>query len=76
MTMTAQEMRERLEAAGRYPRVTRTEMDNGIFYFSLDYIGLGQFVTWEGVVYAVQYGWIWMSFTNGLNIYGAELEPV
>lgn len=75
MTMNAKEMRDRLTAAGRYPRLEWSE-DGGIFYWSLSYLGAGQFVTWEDVTYSVTYGWEWVQFPNGLSIYCAEVEPV
>jgi len=74
--MDAQEQREKLLAAERYPRMEYTEMDNGFFYFTLDKLSKGDIVTWKDVEYVVRYSWTWLKFKNGFEIYAAEVDPV
>jgi len=74
--MDAQEQRDRLKSGGRFPRMEYSEMDFAYFYFSFEYYGEGEKITFEGHDYEVDYSWVWMKFKNGLEIYVSEVEPV
>lgn len=55
------------------PEMVYSEMDNGIFWKSLESYDTGDVIIYEGKEYVVRYGWKWTTIAT-IPIYFAELE--
>lgn len=57
-----------------YPEIVYTEMDNGIFWRSLERYEKGDIIEHEGRRYEVLYSWVQFEW-DGIPVYMAELNP-
>jgi len=58
----------------KLPQFITTDMDNGIFWRSLERYEDGDIIEHAGRNYEVQYSWLWVTIGE-TKVYVAELEP-